>query len=84
MKQGKLYYDGNLGRYDILFEDGSEYGGLHCGDCFEVQLLKSASGWIPTRIEYDHGDDGGEVGWYLTGLENSPDYICFQGIPVRM
>ena len=58
-KEGKLFYDGKTGRYDILFEDGSIYGGLHCGNCFDYF---TADGWKPTRIEYAHGNN---KGWYL-------------------
>ena len=34
------------------------YGGLHCGDCFEVFVRGK---WKPTRMEY--GDN-----WYLVGV----------------
>jgi hypothetical protein len=62
IQEGKLFFNASTGRYDILFEDGSEYGGLHCGDCLD---LLTAEGWKPTRIEYAHGDQGEFKGWYL-------------------
>ena len=34
-KKGVLCYDRESGRYDIYFGNGSYYGGLHCGDCFD-------------------------------------------------
>ena len=37
-KKGVLCYDREAGRYDIYFENGSYYGGLHCGDCFDVEM----------------------------------------------
>ena len=36
----------------------SYYGGLHCGECFDVFVRGK---WKPTRIEY--GDN-----WYLVGI----------------
>ena len=61
MKIGRLFHDGN--RLDIKFEDGTYYGGLHCGETLEY--LKDNSWtlheWIPTRVEHSNG-------WYLIGL----------------
>lgn len=37
---------------------GIYYGGLHCGECFDVFVRGK---WKPTRIEY--GDN-----WYLVGI----------------
>ena len=34
---GTLIYDPSMGRYDIRFGIESYYGGLHCGDCFDVK-----------------------------------------------
>jgi len=75
MREGKLYYDGSIERYDIKFSDGSEYGGLHCGKVFEIHF---PDGWAPARIEYD------EDGWYLIDYEESLGYISMQGFPVRI
>ena len=38
-------------RPDIAFEDGSVYGGLHCGDCFSLWDQE----WAPVRLEYRDG-----------------------------
>ena len=49
-REGNLYYDKSSGRYDIRFDVESYYGGLHCGECFEVKVKDT---WIPVRIEMD-------------------------------
>lgn len=66
MKQGALIFDERSDRYDIRFDLADYYGGLHCGETFDVMV---GGRWKPTRIEY--GDD-----WYLqpggrTGLFRS-------------
>ena len=38
----------NGDRPDIAFESGFLYGGLHCGDCFEIL----SNQWISVRLEY--------------------------------
>lgn len=48
----------------------SFYGGLHCGECFDVKVKNV---WVPVRIEM--GDD-----WYLVGLNVSR----LDGLRVRM
>ena len=35
-KTGALIFDETADRYDIRFDLNDYYGGLHCGDCFEV------------------------------------------------
>lgn len=57
--QGALVYDTNTGRYNIRFDLDCYYGGLHCGNCLDVQV---GGRWIPTRIEYDRG-------WYLVDID---------------
>ena len=57
-REGALFYDKESGRYDIRFGLDSFYGGLHCGECFDVFVRGK---WKPTRIEY--GDN-----WYLVGI----------------
>lgn len=65
-----LFYDTETGRYDIRFDLESFYGGLHCGECFDVKVKNV---WVPVRIEM--GDD-----WYLVGLNVSR----LDGLRVRM
>lgn len=42
----------------IRFDLADYYGGLHCGETFDVMV---GGRWKPTRIEY--GDN-----WYLVGI----------------
>lgn len=35
-------------RPDIVFDNGTLYGGLHCGECFDVYFNR----WISVRLEY--------------------------------
>lgn len=58
-RQGTLVYDNTSGRMDVRFGVEEYYGGLHCGDCFEVLI---AGYWMPTRIEM--AED-----WYLVGVK---------------
>ena len=37
-------------RPDIIFENGTLYGGLHCGECFS--LCEADTGWVPVRLEF--------------------------------
>lgn len=37
-------------RPDILFENGTIYGGLHCGEC--LSIFEENIGWIPVRLEF--------------------------------
>ena len=53
---GALVFDERTDRYDIRFDLNSYYGGLHCGECFDVFVRGK---WKPTRIEsvsYTHLD----------------------------
>ena len=59
-REGALWYDMESGRYDIRFGLEEYYGGLHCGECFDVKVEGK---WIPVRIEMDED-------WYLVGLPN--------------
>lgn len=61
MKQGTLVLDNETGRMDIRFGLEDYYGGLHCGDCMEVQIDGE---WIPTRIEMDED-------WYLVDIQTN-------------
>ena len=62
MKQGKLYYYKDSGRYSFTYKgnDGNvcDYGGIHCGEVFEFKLNNV---WIPARMEIEND-------WYLVGL----------------
>lgn len=69
-REGALFYDRESGRYDIRFDPDSFYGGLHCGDCFD---LKVKNAWVPVRIEMDDT-------WYLAGLPK----ISLDGLIVRI
>lgn len=41
----------NGDRPDIAFENGTTYGGLHCGECFQIYRKQ----WEAVRLEYDEG-----------------------------
>ena len=58
MLETVLVFDERTDRYDIRFDLNTYYGGLHCGECFDVFVRGK---WKPTRIEY--GDN-----WYLVGI----------------
>ena len=47
-KTGALIFDEQTDRYDIRFDIADYYGGLHCGECFDVF---TGGKWKPTRIE---------------------------------
>lgn len=68
LREGTLVYDNQSERYDICFGPEEYYGGLHCGECFRVQLHTSETAeWIsvPVRIEFDWNTNS----WYLVGLK---------------
>ena len=69
-REGNLFYDKESVRYDIRFGMESYYGGLHCGECFEVKINDV---WVPVRIEMDED-------WYLVGLPLKR----LDGLTVRM
>ncbi|MGN0591401.1 DUF5348 domain-containing protein [Ruminococcus sp.] len=58
MRKGVLVPQRETGRLDIRFSPTEYYGGLHCGETFEVQINGK---WIPTRIEMG-------ITWYLVGV----------------
>lgn len=41
----------NQDRPDIVLDNGSLYGGLHCGDCFCCFINGE---WFDVRLEYDN------------------------------
>ncbi|MDR1245892.1 MAG: DUF5348 domain-containing protein [Clostridiales Family XIII bacterium] len=59
MKTGAILYDGRQDRMDIRFGPADYYGGLHCGETFDVLI---DGGWIPTRIEKARD-------WFLVGFQ---------------
>ena len=70
MKKGMLIYDSSTNRFDVLYEEGNSYGGLHCGTAMEVLINDE---WIPSRIEYGNG-------WYLAGVQKE----SLPGLQVRI
>ena len=68
MKQGALIFDEQTDRYDIRFDLADYYGGLHCGETFDVMV---GGRWRPTRIEMAEN-------WYLVGIHAYCD-ACFSG-----
>ena len=72
MKVGQLV-PGAHQRVDIVYRDGTFYGGLHCGNTLDVMLHDE---WQPTRIEYRAGTGS----WYLVGIEHDEDIL---GLTVR-
>lgn len=71
MKTGILFYNSSNERIDIIFEDGSTEGGLHCGQTMEVKIDGQ---WIPTSIEMSND-------WYLVGIRNIDSLV---GLKVRL
>lgn len=72
MKQGTLFCDNEMDRYNFCYEDDGivkNHGGIHCGEVFEVYLNEV---WVPARIE--KGND-----WYLVGLPG----LKLDGLEVR-
>ncbi|MFQ8823550.1 MAG: DUF5348 domain-containing protein [[Ruminococcus] lactaris] len=55
---GCIDFDEQADRYDIRFDLADYYGGLHCGETFDVMV---GGRWKPTRIEM--AED-----WYLVGI----------------
>lgn len=61
MKQGRLGYNEENGRYGLLVGDLWENQGFHCGDSMEVLV---GDKWVPTRIEM-----GLDRKWYLVDTD---------------
>lgn len=70
MKQGALIFVEDTGRYDIRFDVNKYYGGLHCGEIFEVMIVGK---WLPTRIEMGKH-------WHLDGVRTEK----LDGLRVRI
>jgi len=73
-KPGIITWNSIAQRPDIRYSDGGYYGGLHCGDVFEVFIQ---GGWHQTRIEYNHD----ALLWYLVGIKNGKQFL---GLRVRI
>lgn len=58
-KEGVIVYDSKTERMDIKFDLEDCYGGLHCGECFDVKINDE---WVPTRIEFKNN-------WYLIDVD---------------
>ena len=71
-KTGALIFDETADRYDIRFDIADYYGGLHCGECFDVF---AGGRWKPTRIEMSAGQK-----WYLVGIKTD----VLDGLRVRV
>ena len=70
MKQGVIIYSSGNDSVDIRFDIDTFYGGLHCGQCFDVLVHGR---WMPTRLEKSDL-------WYLVGLPPTP----LTGIRIRI
>ena len=73
MKQGALIFDEQTDRYDIRFDLADYYGGLHCGETFDVMV---GGRWRPTRIEMAEN-------WYLVGIHADDLSGCGPRHPLR-
>lgn len=74
MKQGILFYDDEIGRYNFHYIEGGvemDYEGIHCGELFQIHINNV---WITARIEMDTNDQ-----WYLVGLPG----LKLDGLEVR-
>lgn len=72
MRQGKLFYDKEIGRYNFIYESDGEkcdYRGIHCGEVLEFKLNDV---WVEARVEYSDT-------WYLVGLNG----LKMDGLEVR-
>lgn len=49
-REGTLFYDTETGRYDIRFDLESFYGGLHCGECFDVKVKNV---WVRSELKWE-------------------------------
>lgn len=66
---GTLIQNGE--RPDIAFDNGTLYGGLHCGECFDVFFNQ----WIKVRLE--HLDS-----WII--IYDGKSYPVLYGVRVRI
>ncbi len=59
MREGRLGFNSDNGRYGLLISDLWEDNGFHCGECLEVQVDGK---WVQTRMEMTADQQ-----WYLVG-----------------
>ena len=91
---GTLIYDPSMGRFDIRFGIESYYGGLHCGECFDVKVKAGdqvKAGDLLAEFDMDLIKGEGypmttavriemDEDWYLVGLPKT----SLSGLTVRM
>ena len=70
MREGRLGYNSNNGRYGILSSDLWIDTGLHCGEC--LQILMDGK-WVENRMEMDAARN-----WYLVGTPYRGDLEYIQ------
>ena len=68
MKEGYLIWNASFKRPDIMYQDSTYYGGLHCKNTLEA-LIRGR--WRSARVEYHHCSDT----WYLEGIENGAEIL---------
>ena len=73
MKEGRLGFNQNNGRYGILDGDIWENDGLHCGESLEVMIDDK---WVQTRMEMAWEEDGQK--WYLVGTPYKGNLECIR------
>ena len=67
MKRGKLFYDGELDRINVRFDNGGYGDGFRCGDVIEA-YNPQRDRWESRRLEYDGARDE----WYFVGFGAIP------------
>ena len=73
-KTGILFYDEIINRINIQFDDDTLYGGLDCGEFFEI---KDSDHWIPVRIELG-------TNWFLVDEYENRLNIALHGLQIRI
>jgi hypothetical protein len=68
---GKLFFNYNRDRMDVMYDDGTTENGLHCGQCMDVFINGE---WKATRLEMS--DD-----WFLVGIKGLD---TLEGLKVRL
>ena len=63
--EGRLGYNSENGRYELLVSDLWEHIGFHCGECLEVKVDDK---WVKTRMEMDI-----DRNWYLVDTPYTGD-----------